>query len=88
MGLRDSVIETLFGGQKDPLANIIKGTKGSATSPAGVVTAPKGTLFIIDYEGNAADYDIYINLIGTTTWLQIYDSATQGHPKSTGWATT
>ena len=89
MGLRDSVIDTLFGGQRDPLANIIKGAKGVATDPATLVlTAPKGTLWICDYEGDVTDYDIWINTTGAALWLQIYNSDTQGHPTATGWATT
>ena len=91
MGLRDSVIETLFGGQKDPLANIIKGAKGVATDPdALALSAPKGTLWICDFEGDVTDYDIWINtgVTDDSTWDQIYNSDTQGHPTTTGWATT
>ena len=82
MGLRDAITETLFGGNKDPLASIIKGTKGSSTTPEANITAPKGTFYIIDYQGDDTDYDIYINDDGGTSWELIYDASVLGHPGS------
>jgi hypothetical protein len=83
MGLRRQVIDTVFGGNRDPLAHIIKRTKGTDVSPDGVITAPRGTLCCMDYSGDAADDDIYLNTSttasGGTTWTLIYDASTQGH---------
>jgi hypothetical protein len=79
MSLRRQVIDTLFGGNRDPLTRIIPGTKGSATSPNGVTTAPIGTFYCMDYSGNAADDDIYINTDGATAWTLIYDASARGH---------
>lgn len=79
MGARQAVIDTLFRGNSDPLNNIIVGASGDVTPEAGI-TAPKGTLFLVVYQGNAADYDVYINENGATTWSLIYDASTYGHP--------
>ena len=78
MGLRSTLVNTLFGGNKDPLSRILKQTD-SATSPNGVITAPIGTFFIIDYNGNAADNDIYINTDGSTAWSLVYDASAIGY---------
>ena len=79
MGLRNAVIDTVFAGNKDPLSNIIKGTKGSATSPNGVTTAVEGALLVMDYNGDDADDDVYINTDGSTAWTLIYDASARGH---------
>jgi hypothetical protein len=84
MGLRRQVIDTLFGGNRDPLAHIIKRTKGTDVSPHGVVAAPIGTFCCMDYSGNAADDDIYLCTIGSatagsTTWVLVYDASDRGH---------
>lgn len=72
MGLLGQLIATCFAGQADPLAHII--TKvGSAVSPNGVETAPKGTFLIMDYNGNAVDKDVYINTDGTSAWTLIHN---------------
>ena len=78
MGLRRALIDTLFGGNKDPLSRIIKQT-GDATSPNGVTTAPIGTFLLIDYNGDDADNDVYINTNGTTGWSLVYDASAIGH---------
>lgn len=79
MGLRNAVIDTVFGGQKDPLANIIKRTKGSSVSPNAVITAPIGTFCVMDFNGDDTDDDVYINTDGATAWTLIYDASTTGH---------
>jgi hypothetical protein len=83
MSLRRQVIDTVFGGNRDPLARIITQV-GDATSPDGVVSAPIGTFLCIDYNGDASDDDIYINTNGhatpaSATWSLIYDASTLGH---------
>lgn len=78
MSLRRQVIDTLFGGNRDPLTRIIKRT-GTAVSPDTVVTAPRGTFLCMDYNGNDVDDDIYINTDGATAWTLIYDASTRGH---------
>jgi len=83
MSLRRQVIDTVFGGHKDPLTRIISQV-GDATSPDGVVVAPIGTFLVIDYNGDASDDDIYINTNGnavaaSATWSLIYDASTMGH---------
>jgi len=72
MGLRRRLIETCFAGQKDPFSAIVLRT-GTAVSPNGVVTAPKGTFLIMNYYGNAVDKDVYINTDGSTAWTIIHN---------------
>ena len=76
---RRTLIDTLFGGNRDPLGRIIFQVD-DATSPNGVVVAPIGTFLIIDYNDNAADNDVYINTnghatAGSATWAQVYNSS-------------
>ena len=78
MSLRRQLIDTLFGGNRDPLTRIIKQT-GSDVSPNGVTTAPIGTFLCMDYNGDACDDDIYINTNGTTGWSLVYDASARGH---------
>ncbi|KKN42498.1 hypothetical protein LCGC14_0712590 [marine sediment metagenome] len=79
MSLRRQVINTVFVGETDPLTNIIKRTKGTAVSPDGVVKAVEGTFLVMDYNGNDADDDVYINTDGSTAWTLIYDASVRGH---------
>lgn len=79
MGLRTAVIDTLFGGRADPLATILKKTKGSSTSPNGITTAPIGTFMVMDYNGDNSDDDVYMNTDGSTAWALVYNAVTQGH---------
>ncbi|KKN42499.1 hypothetical protein LCGC14_0712600 [marine sediment metagenome] len=79
MGLRNAVVDTVFAGQKDPLANIIIRDESTAVGPNGVVTAPEGTFCVQRYNGDAADDDVYINTDGSTTWVKIYDASVRGH---------
>ena len=72
MGKRSDLIQYMFAGQSDPLAKIIVLT-GSATGPNGVITAPQGTFYIMDYTGNAVNHDVWINTDASTTWVQIHD---------------
>jgi hypothetical protein len=72
MSLRRRLIELVFAGHSDPFQRI-EIQVGSGTSPNGVVTAPQGTFLIVDYNGNAADQDVYINSNGSTTWIHIHD---------------
>ena len=78
MSLRRQVIDTLFGGNRDPLTRIITQV-GDATSPNGVTTAPIGTFLCIDFNGDAGDDDIYINTNGTTGWSLVYDASARGY---------
>jgi len=78
MGLRSHLVNTLFGGNKDPLSRILK-RSGTAVSPDTVVTAPIGTFIVMDYYGNAADNDIYINTDGSTAWSLVYDASSRGY---------
>ena len=78
MSLRRQVIDTLFGGNRDPLTRIVQRT-GTAVSPNTVVTAPIGTFLCMDYNGDDADDDIYINTNGTTGWSLVYDASSKGH---------
>ena len=86
MSLRRQVIDTLFNGQSDPLAHVIKRTKGTAVSPDGVVTAPFGTLLVMDYNGNDADGDVYYNVTAAkaigSSWTLCYDASVLGHVES------
>jgi hypothetical protein len=80
MGKMTQVIDTLFKGNRNPFNRIMTNTPGVATSPNGVKTAPKGTLFVMTSSGTAeSDDDIYINMDGSTTWTLIYDASTYGH---------
>jgi hypothetical protein len=79
MSLRRQVIDTLFGGNRDPLTRIIKRTQGTDVSPNTVITAPIGTFCCMDFSGDACDDDIYINTDGATAWTLIYDASTRGH---------
>jgi len=80
MGKKTQLIDTLFGGNQDPLANIIHNVAGIATSPNGVVTAPIGTFFVMTSSGTAAsDDDVYINTDGASAWTLIYDASSRGH---------
>jgi len=75
MSVRADVIKNIFGGNDDPLVNIMV-QEDSATDPdTGVVTAPKGTFLVMVYHGNAVDQDIWFNTGTTdrTTWTQIHD---------------
>ena len=74
MSNRGKVCDLLFGGHKDPLTRIILQVD-SATSPNGVITAEEGTFLLVDYHGNDADDDIYINTDGSTTWRHIHDGS-------------
>jgi hypothetical protein len=78
MSVRQSIIDTLFQGRQNPLDTALV-QLDNATSPNGVVTAPIGTFLQIAYQGNAADYDVYINTNGTTSWSLVYDASTLGH---------
>lgn len=66
------LIRYMFAGCADPLTRVMR-QSSSGTSPNGVVTAPQGTFLIIDYSGNAADHDVYINTDGSTAWTQIHN---------------
>jgi hypothetical protein len=80
MSLRRAVIDTVFAGQRDALAHIVQWTKGAAGPPT--LSAPRGTFCCIDYSGNAADDNVYLNTSTTspgTTWTLIYDASTVGH---------
>lgn len=80
MSARSQLINTLFGGNQDPLARILHNTKGTATSPNGVVTAPIGTFYVMVSSGTAAsDDDVYINTDGSTAWSLVYDASAIGH---------
>ena len=70
MSVRQTVIDGVFGGCKDPLTRIDVQVD-DATSPNGVVTAPKGTFLYIDYYGDDSDGDVFINTDGSTAWTQI-----------------
>ena len=75
MGKKQTVIDKVFGGNQTPFNNIIVLT-GSTTDPdTGVISAPIGTFYIMDYVGNAVDKDIYINTgsADRTTWTQIHN---------------
>ena len=72
MSIKGDIIEHCYIGKPDFLNNSLKQTD-SATSPNGVITAPKGTHFMIDYNGNAADKDVYINTDGSTAWTLIHN---------------
>lgn len=83
MSLKRQVIDTLFAGRQDPFTGILKQT-GDATSPHGVVAAPRGTFLVIDYNGDASDDDIYLCTVGSatgasTTWVLVYDASSIGH---------
>ena len=84
MSLRRQVIDTLFGGNRDPLTRIVKRTAGTDVSPSGVVAAPRGSFCVMDYNGNDCDDDIYLCTIGSdvgasTTWVLVYDASARGH---------
>ena len=72
MSTLGQIIKKAYGGNHgtfdSPLRQI-----DDATSPNGVVTAPKGTHLIIDYYGNAAHNDVYFNTDGTTAWSLVHD---------------
>lgn len=70
MSIRGDVIRYMFEGNADPLANCIA-RYDTAVSPEAVVTALKGTLLIMIYDGNAVDKDVYINDDGATSWVLI-----------------
>ena len=72
MGLRGSLIATAFAGYADPLSRIVTRV-ATAVSPDTVITAPKGTFLIMDYNGNAVDKDVYINTDGSTAWTLIHN---------------
>jgi len=78
MSLRRQVIDTLFGGNRDPLTRIVKRAGGSGT-PNASLTAPIGTFCCIDYNGQVTDDDIYINTDGATAWSLVYDASEKGH---------
>lgn len=73
MGYAGRLIQKAFYGRANITGRIIKRT-GTAVSPNGVVTAPKGTLLLMDYNGNDVDGDVYINTNGTTGWTQIHNA--------------
>lgn len=81
MGLRSQVIDTVFKGNQDPLANILHNAKGVATDPTTLVlVAVRGTFFCMVNCGTAADDDdVYINTDGAYAWTKIYDASTTGH---------
>ena len=71
MSLERTLTDAVFAGRnEDPRKNCILQTD-SATSPNGVVTAPKGWLLYIEYVGDNSDGDVYINTDGSTAWTQI-----------------
>lgn len=72
MSIRGDILEHAFHGQQDPFAHCLK-RSSTAVSPDTVVTAPKGTLLIMDYNGNAVDKDCYINTDGVTAWTLIHN---------------
>lgn len=72
MSKRQNVIDYMFAGQNDPLSKIIVLT-GSDTGPNGVITAPQGTFYLMDYNGNIVDKDVWINTDGANAWTQIHD---------------
>lgn len=67
------LIEKAFYGRGNLFGRIVL-RSATAVSPNGVVTAPKGTLLIMDYYGNAVDGDVYINTDGTTAWTIIHNN--------------
>jgi len=83
MGKRRQVIDTVFAGIDDPLSHVVYNVKGVATSPNGVLSAPRGTFFVMNSSGTAAsDDDVYLNNSTTspgTTWTLIYDASSVGH---------
>ena len=72
MSLRGQLFATAFAGHKDPFTRIVQRI-GTAVSPDTVVTAPKGTFLVMDYNGNAVDKDVYINTDGVTAWTLIHN---------------
>lgn len=72
MSKRGQIIEHVFDGNADPLSKIMVQT-GSATSPNGVITAPQGTFFLVDYTGDDSDKDVYINTDSASAWTQIHN---------------
>lgn len=47
----------------------------STTHPNGVVTALKGTILIMDYDGHAIDGDVFMNTDGATAWVGLHDAS-------------
>ena len=78
MSIRGDILNSIFGGRNDPLEGAVKQTD-DATSPNGVVSSRIGAFLIIDYNGNAADNDVYINTDGASAWSLVYDASAQGH---------
>ena len=72
MSIRGDITQYMYAGDNDPFSHCLKQT-GDATSPDGVVSATQGTHLIIDYNGNAADKDVYINTDGSTAWTIIHN---------------
>ena len=71
-GGRDFLIQYMFEGFSDPLRRVIV-LHNSDTSPEGVITAPKGVFYVMDYPGNAVNGDCYINDDAATSWVLIND---------------
>jgi len=89
MSLRRQVIDTLFGGNRDPLTRIMKSDAGTHVSPDGVVAAPIGTFYCIDAQGHVEDDDIYINTNGalagaSAAWSLVYDASAATPVAATG----
>ena len=70
MSIAGRIVEKMFEGRSNILGNCIA-RYNTSVSPNGVVTAPKGTLLVMDYNGDAVDGDVYINTDGSTAWTII-----------------
>lgn len=69
---RKFVQDAMFGSTTNVLDNIII-QKDDATSPDGVVQAPKGAILAIHYSGDASNKDVFVNTDGATAWTQIHN---------------
>jgi hypothetical protein len=70
MSAKNEIQLHVFGGEHNPLKNIIV-QDDDATSPDGVVTAPKGYFLYVQYPDDDSDGDVYLNTDGSTAWTQI-----------------
>jgi len=89
MSLRRQVIDTLFGGNRDPLTRIMKSDAGTHLTPQAAKIAPIGTFYCIDAQGHVEDDDIYINTNGALTagasnWSLVYDASAATPVAATG----
>ena len=75
MSKKTTVIDKVFGGNADPFVNIIVLTGSTVDPDTGMISAPIGTFYVMDYKDNDVDKDIYINTgsADRTTWTQLHD---------------